>query len=103
MAFVKGQPHPGRRFQKGQSGNPSGMSKSHAQIQALARTHCPDAIRRIAEIMRTSDDPRAVIAAAQRLLERGYGKAPQILAGDSDGGAIRHALEVTFRAPGGIS
>lgn len=81
----------GRPFVKGQSGNPSGRTKRDRKIAVLARSHGPDAIRRLAEIMLTSKDERAVIAAAQVLLERGYGKPRQdvTLSGDEDGPPIK--------------
>jgi len=37
-------PGPGRRFEKGQSGNPSGRPKSDQTIMELAREHGPRAI-----------------------------------------------------------
>lgn len=79
----------GRPFQKGQSGNPTGR-RNHKEIDALAREHCPEAIARVVQIMRSSRSGREVIAAAQLLLERGYGKPVQAVAlsGDGEGGPI---------------
>ena len=68
-------PGPGRRFQKGQSGNAAGRPKSDKTITELAREHGPRAIAVLAELM---DDPKATATAramaAERILERGYGK-----------------------------
>ena len=70
-------------FVKGQSGNPGGRPKENAEIKALAREHGPQAITKLAELMGGSD-PRVSVAAAQALLDRGYGKPTQTIAGDED-------------------
>ena len=66
-------------FKAGVSGNPSGRPKEFAEIKELARSHCPEAIGKLASVMR-SDDLRASVAAAQALLDRGYGRPAQSLA-----------------------
>lgn len=90
MASTQGQAVRGRPFKKGQSGNPGGRPKGELALREAARKHCPEAIRRIAEIMRSSTDERVVIHAAEVLLERGYGKPVQAVAvsGDGEGGPI---------------
>ena len=62
------------RFKPGQTGNPGGRTKLHAECRRLAREICPDAINRIAQIMRQTDDDRAALIAAQTILDRGLGK-----------------------------
>jgi hypothetical protein len=81
-------------FQKGQSGNPSGRPKADKSIQSLARDHSEDAIRTLAQIMRSDEaTPSARVAAASAILDRGYGKPPQFVTGDPS--AYRKAAELT--------
>ena len=68
-------------WQKGVSGNPSGRRKWHGNKQTiteLARDMAPDALRMLGKIMR---DPKATSTAraiaADRILDRAYGKPPQ--------------------------
>lgn len=74
-------------------------------LQASARALTADAVRTLAEIMRSGSSEHARIAAAQALLERGHGKAGQRvkLSGDEDGvpieQVIRWAKTVTEATP----
>jgi len=69
---------PGRPFKPGQSGNPSGRPKGCAEIQALARSYAPDAMRCLAEIVNdVGAKESARVAAANSILDRGYGKPSQ--------------------------
>lgn len=63
-------------FQKGQSGNPGGRPKEDAEVKALARDCGPEAVKKLVELMR-GDDRRTALAAAQALLDRGFGKPGQ--------------------------
>lgn len=65
-----------------------------AQIKALARKHSKAAIKTLAAIMNQADGPAtARVSAAQALLDRGWGKAAQPVAGDEDGPAILARIE----------
>ena len=55
-----------------------------AEVQELARKHTKLAIDTLAEIARTSDKETVRIAAANALLERGWGKAIAAGAGKAE-------------------
>ena len=68
----------GRPFPKGVSGNPGGRPKVLADVQELARERSPDAINTLVAIMDDQKAPPAArVAAANSLLDRGYGKPTQ--------------------------
>lgn len=70
----------GRPFEKGVSGNPRGRPKRDYDIAELARKYSADAIATLATIMIDAGvSPSARVAAANALLDRGYGRAPQSL------------------------
>ena len=73
---------PGRPFQKGQSGNPGGRPKAVQEVRELARAHCADAIAELARLAVKAKSEAARIAAIRELLDRGYGKATQPIAGE---------------------
>lgn len=65
------------------------MAKTPTQIASLARAHTETAINVLAGIMSQTDAPHSArVSAAQVLLDRGWGKATQIIAGDEDGGPL---------------
>src|SRR5258705_1712501 len=65
-----------------------------AQIKALARRHTRAAIKVLAAIMNQSDGPAtARVSAAQALLDRGWGKAAQPIAGEEGGLAVVAKIE----------
>lgn len=65
---------------KGKSGNPGGRPKVVAEVKELARQYTTDAISALAEICKNPKAPPAArVAAAQALLDRGYGKPTQFI------------------------
>jgi hypothetical protein len=63
----------------------------------LARNHTERALSVLAGIM---DEPQsgatARVAAANSLLDRGWGKAAQVIAGDDENGPVQHKLEISW-------
>lgn len=77
-------------------GRPKGSKNrlSH-DIRAVAREYGPEAVEKLAAIMRKSDDKAAAFA-ADKLLDRAYGKPAQPHDGDGNGNPIRAKIEVEF-------
>ncbi len=60
------------------SGRPKGSpNKATRDLKELAQVHTPDALRTLATIMKKGQSEAARVAAANSLLDRGYGKAHQ--------------------------
>ena len=65
------------------------MAKAIADIRSLARAHTETAINVLAGIMNEKRAPASArVAAAQVLMDRGWGKAPSVMQGDEEGGPI---------------
>lgn len=99
---------PGRPFQPGVSGNPSGLSKEIAPLVAEARrlalSHAPKAIETLAALL-DDEDPRVRVAAAEGLLDRAglrpYSLEPErveVTAVPVDVDALRSALAARVEA-----
>jgi Family of unknown function (DUF5681) len=71
-------------FQPGQSGNPGGRPKITSELRRLARKHTTAAIKKLADIMEKGESEQACIMAANAILDRGWGKPTQPIAGDDD-------------------
>lgn len=66
------------------------MAKALTEIRSLARSHTETAIRVLAGIMQQEDAPPAArVSAAGAILDRGWGKPTQPIAGDDDSPALR--------------
>lgn len=56
------------------------MAKAPTEIKSLARSHTESALKVLASIMNKTDAPESArVAAAQALLDRGWGKATQFI------------------------
>lgn len=70
------------------------MAKTPTQIASLARQHTERAIQVLVGIATNEDSNDAArVAAADKLLDRGWGKAVQPIDGDGDGGPVRLLIE----------
>ena len=78
------------KFKPGQSGNPGGRPKGFAEVRELARDHTVAAIEKLVAIMTTGQSEQAQLLAANSLLDRGWGKPTQPIAGDAEGPPIIH-------------
>lgn len=61
------------RLLPGSTANPGGMHKSIRDIREIARRHSPKAMGKLYEIMMSTTDEKAAIAAAKILLAYGIG------------------------------
>jgi hypothetical protein len=69
------------------------MAKAPIEIRSLARSHTDKAINTLVEIMENREvNESARVSAANSLLDRGWGKAPQAITGE-DGGPLTLVLK----------
>lgn len=70
-------------FKPGKSGNPGGRPKGVAAVRALAQEYTAEALGTLHTIMQDDDAPASArVTAANALLDRGWGRAPQTIADD---------------------
>ena len=89
----------GRPFEKGKSGNPGGRPRVITELRDLARRQAPDAIKELGRLALKARSETARIAAIRELLDRGYGKPTQILAGEDEADPELTKIEVSFIRP----
>jgi hypothetical protein len=66
------------RFRKGQSGNPGGRPKIFTEVKQAAREHTEAAIAALVGVVNNKEAPAAArVAAANAILDRGWGKPGQ--------------------------
>ena len=71
------------RFEKGRSGNPGGRPKADGDIRELARRHSEAALQTLVEIAANGESESARVAAANAILDRGWGKPAVALVADT--------------------
>ena len=75
-------------FERGRSGNPGGRPKAVVSLQLAARAHMHTALRVLVEIARKGKSEASRVAAANSLLDRGFGRPIQSLEMTMDAGLV---------------
>ena len=74
---------------------PGQKNKATAEIKALAQKHAPEAIKKLIELMKDKDTPAATQrAAANDILDRGYGKPAQAVTNEDGTKLFPDKIEV---------
>ena len=82
------------RFVKGKSGNPGGRKRQSTEFKAACEELTISALNVLKEIMLDPAQPAAArIKAAEVIIDRAYGKAPQALEIDQADAAITISIE----------
>lgn len=84
IAEIKENPTAAIRREKKEAKTEAGEAKT---VKALARVYTQDALEVLAKIMRKSKYPGLQLQAVEQILNRGWGKAVQPLAGGGEGEA----------------
>lgn len=83
------------KWESGKSGNPSGRPKIDKEVQELARKNSKSAIQKLVDLMQNAEDERVQMAAADKILDRAWGKPFQAITGEG-GGPIRLTAELVI-------
>lgn len=86
-------------WQKGQSGNPGGRPKGLKEVQEAAREHTEAAIKTLVDIAKDPEKgASARVAAAEAILDRGWGKAQQKIEVEGMSGLPDHVISALLAA-----
>ena len=81
-------------WKKGQSGNPAGRRAEDAQVKELARSHTVAAVQALVKALKAKSE-RTRVAAAEALLDRGWGKPAQEIQHSGGIGVSRDPRDLT--------
>lgn len=77
------------------AGRPKGApNKANASLREAAREYTEDALGALVKVLKETDSDAARVSAAREILDRGFGKASQVISGDEDGGPVQLATEI---------
>jgi uncharacterized protein (DUF885 family) len=79
---------------------PGQKNKATAEIKALAQKHAPEAIKKLIELMKDKETPAATQrAAANDILDRGYGKPAQAIENTDGTKLFPDTIKITYVSP----
>lgn len=69
-------------------------NKATAEIKEIAMPYAKEAVGTLADIMKNGESEAAKVAAANSILDRAFGKAPQAHTGEGGTGPVQHAMRI---------
>lgn len=83
MSGKRGNPN----WLPGTSGNPGGRPKEAGEVKELARKHTKAAVETLVSML-NAENERTRVAAAEAILDRGWGRPAQAVTGDNGEGPV---------------